>query len=110
MQKTVILSPSASLNLGSTCCDGCFRQVKADGLPSSIVPSNANCEPISTPKRACEPMKRASARLVNEDPCDGMETDASVPKYDVPLPRQLVYDGKMSWDSFIKPFMSTAAA
>ena len=39
-----------------------------------------------------------------------IETAASVPKYDVPLPRQLVYDGKMSWDRFIKPFMSTAAA
>lgn len=24
------------------------------------------------------------------------------------MPRQLVYDGKMSWDSFIKPFQSNA--
>lgn len=28
--------------------------------------------------------------------------------YDIPLPRQLIFDGKMSWDSFIKPFHSTA--
>ena len=31
-------------------------------------------------------------------------------KFDVPLPRQLVYDGKMSWDSFIKPFLSNAVS
>ena len=107
---TVILSPSASMNFGSTYGDvGSFRQMRTDGLPSTSVPSNTdNCEPISTPKRACEPRTRRSTRF--EDPWEGMTAAASMTRYDVPLPRQLVYDGKMSWDSFIKPFMSTASA
>ena len=28
--------------------------------------------------------------------------------YDIPFPRQLIYDGKLSWDGFIKPFESLA--
>ena len=28
--------------------------------------------------------------------------------YDVPFPRQLIFDGKISWDSFVKPFESLA--
>ena len=107
---TVILSPSASMNYGSTYGDaGSFRPVRTDVMPSSTVSSNtSNREPISTPKRAGDPRIRGGSRF--EDPWEGMTTTASVPKYEVPLPRQLIYDGKMSWDSFIKPFMSTAAA
>ena len=44
------------------------------------------------------------------DPWEGILSRPTVTKYDVPLLRQLVYDGKMSWDSFIKPFLTTAAA
>ena len=31
-------------------------------------------------------------------------------RFDIPLPRQLIFDGKISWDSFIKQFLSTALA
>ena len=100
------------MNYGSTYGDaGSFRPVRTDVMPSSTVPCiTSNREPISTSERAGEPRIRGSSRF--EDPWEGMTTTASVPKYEVPLPRQLVYDGKMSWDSFIKPFtcMSTATA
>ena len=104
----VILSPSGSMNFGSTYRDvGSFCQTRTGGLTSSTVPNNTNiCELFSTPK--CEPRTRRITRF--EDPWEGMTAVVSETKYDVPLPRQLVYDGKMSWDSFIKPFMSTASA
>ena len=52
----------------------------------------------------------------NEDPVeiDGGDRpmiqpgNARVPRNDVPLPRQVVYDGKQPWDSFMKPFKSMA--
>ena len=105
---TVILSPSGTMNLGSTYGDvGSFRQTRTDGLTSSTVPNNTKiCEPISTPK--CEPRTRPSARF--EDPWEAMTAVVSETKNEVPFTRQLVYDGKMSWDSFIKPFMLTASA
>ena len=31
-------------------------------------------------------------------------------RFDISLPRQLIFDGEISWDSFIKPFLSTALA
>ena len=42
------------------------------------------------------------------DPWQDQISKAAIPKYEIPLPRQLVFDAKMSWDSFIKPFVSTA--
>ena len=42
------------------------------------------------------------------DPWQDHISRAAIPKYEIPLPRQLVFDGKMSWDSFIIPFVSTA--
>lgn len=42
------------------------------------------------------------------DPWQDHTSRPAIPKYEIPLPRQLVFDGKMSWDSFIKPFVSTA--
>ena len=39
------------------------------------------------------------------DPWEGILSRPTVTKYVVTMPRQLVYDGKMSWDSFIKPFL-----
>lgn len=63
-------------------------------------------EPMGSPRRRYDVDIAATPPPVSGIPA----MDARNRHYEIPLPRQLVFDGKMSWDSFIKPFQSTALA
>ena len=49
-----------------------------------------------------QPVPRGSPRF--------SRAESSWVSSDVPLPRQMVFDGRLSWDGFIKPFISLSAS
>ena len=69
----------------------CQSQIQAASLPHR-----------DTPQTFASPEGQYSASS-----CNGGDTQLH---HSVPLPRQIVFDGKTSWDSFIKPFQSLADA
>lgn len=82
--------PAARPFMSSTSRDNCIQRLRFDlppATPLSSFPSMPNPDPWQ------ENIRRPSRT-----------------RFDVPLPRQLIFDGKMSWDSFIKPFQATAMA
>ena len=108
---TVILSPSAPSIIPGANVEDCPRRSLFSGRRASTVTTTNFREPISTPRRRNDMAPEPSTfQDPVPDPWEGILSRPTVKKYDVPLPRQLVYDGKMSWDSFIKPFLTTAAA
>ncbi|MEW8548036.1 MAG: hypothetical protein AB2693_31420 [Candidatus Thiodiazotropha sp.] len=108
---TVILSPSASSLTPGVNGEDSLRRSLFGGRRTSAVTTTHFREPICSPQRRNDSAPDISAfQDPVVDPWEGILSKPTITKYDVPLPRQLVYDGKMSWDSFIKPFLTTAAA
>ena len=107
---TVILSPNTSFSLGSNYGDSSSRHRNEDGTHVTIGMGTVNTEANVTPRRIVEQRRRTGSIFPSRNNSEEMPTGTLGMKYDVPLPRQLVYDGKMSWDSFIKPFLATAVA
>lgn len=108
---TLILSPSASTIIPGVNGEDNLRRSLFSGRRTTTATTSTFRDPICTPRRRTDLAPEASAfQDPVEDPWEGILSRPTVTKYDVPLPRQLVYDGKMSWDSFIKPFLTTAAA
>lgn len=109
---TLMSQPPPPSVISAPNAEGSCRQSMFDGPRTSTVTTTTFCEPVSTPRRRridFIPDPVVPSEPI-EDPWEKVLPRPTVTRYDVPLPRQLVYDGKMSWDSFIKPFSSTALA
>lgn len=97
------------------------RYEDQEGLParqvttSSYVNVPVHSSPVHRSAHSFEPMRQQSevpvpADLTSMSAIPAVDARDHQRHYDIPLPRQLIFDGKMSWDSFIKPFQSTALA
>ena len=61
--------------------------------------------------RATTPLRHhAQSHFTGRDGASSRSSTSSSGGYSVPLPRQMTYDGQTSWQSFILPFKSLAAA
>ena len=91
---TVILSPSAPSIIPGANGEDCPRQSLFSGRRASTVTTINFREPISTPRRRNDMAPEPSTfQDPVPDPWEGILSRPTVKKYDVPLPRQLVYDG-----------------
>ena len=64
----------------------------------------------SRARPATPPRHHAQLYFAGRDGASSRRSASSPGGYSVPLPRQMTYDGKTSWQSFILPFKSLAAA